>query len=171
MGLLSKRETITHTLEFGTGPAALFNTFTNPQHGNAIFGTKTFAIMQGNMLVRAVYDTAPLARHIPLLAGARELEASLRIGLHVNPHRISSQASMNGIEQKSEIRFQPKGSGTLMTFESMYDVPLHLRGFAGGIRTLFSEKIVAAFTMLAELSADGAALQRLQAGALKAPRP
>lgn len=173
MGLLSKHETIAHRLEFAAAPGALFNTFTDPQHGNALFGTKAFAILHGtpgapgSMMVRAIYETAPLARHVPLLAATPEVQAQLRIALALQPHRVSSEASMGGITQKSEIKFLPQGSGTLMTFDSSYAVPLHLRAFAGGMRSLFSERIIAAFTRLAELSADAPALRRLQQGVLR----
>ncbi len=168
MGLLSKREVIEQQVQFAASPTALFNAFTNPANGKAIFGAKSFEIKQGKpgtsgrMQVLALFDTAPLAKHLPILAVSPEVATQLEISFATNPHRVLSHANYGSFKQQSQILFEAEGNGTRMTFETAYEVPLALRPFAAGIRSLFTHNVSAAFIALAQLTNDSKALAALK---------
>lgn len=168
MGLLSKREVIEQQLSFAASPTTLFNTFTNPANGKALFGAKEFEITKGrpgdsgSMTVLATFDTAPMVKHLPMLAISDEVATQLVISFGQNPPRILSNASYGTFRQQSQIVFEPEGKGTLMRFETAYEVPLAMRPFASGIRNLFRENVSGAFRALAQLAGDAKALAALK---------
>lgn len=168
MGFLSRREVISHSLEYSKPPTVLFALFTNPQHGRELFGAKDFEITEGlpeapgRMVVIATYDTAPFARKLPILALTSEVSTRLEITLDTKPHRAKSHATFGTFRQQSDIVFTPQGKGTLLTYDVTYEVPLAMRPLSDGIRHTFTHNMRSTFEGLARLSGDKKAQARLR---------
>lgn len=168
MGFLSNRETVEHVFGFATGPTALFALFTDPQHGKALMGAKTFSITQGQpkapgkMVVVATYDTASMKKDLPPLAGIPEIATRLEITLGENPPRSLVHSTFGAFKQQSQIIFTPQGSGTELSYSTTYEVALPMRPFSTGIRNTFDKGIRHTFVTLALLAQDSQAQASLR---------